>query len=171
MMRRTVLLAAALLVLTAGVAAAGQDVEARPGWIGPGSMLYPLDTALDGALMAVGLRKPSGVAFERASEAKVAYRNNNSAAAAIALRKVGRLANRSTGSAEMGKAASVLEQVQQQASGKADQGLSRALRQVRNKQGQVRNQSRIGPPPMPDETQDQGDNGSGGVGPPPVPGQ
>ncbi|MDY6778584.1 MAG: hypothetical protein SVU32_08005 [Candidatus Nanohaloarchaea archaeon] len=121
------------VILFVGVGSGIQSkVDPQPGWISASHPLYPVDTAVDQASVAVGLTSPGQVAFERASEVWIAAVNNRSAAVDRAVVQLNGVAKAASGNDTQGlvKAKRVLEAVREETPVAADQGLSMALENV-----------------------------------------
>lgn len=133
--------AVALLLLAAPAAAQATDLDVGPGPIGPDSIFYGLDVALDNAGMTIGLTRAGTVAQERAAEARQMQERNDTGAMERAVREMNAVAQRaSTGDARgLQKALVVLQEVRQRAPEQARVGLDTAigsLEQARERVGQ-----------------------------------
>ncbi|MFB6076514.1 MAG: hypothetical protein ABEK12_00090 [Candidatus Nanohaloarchaea archaeon] len=155
--------AAAFAVVLAAVpaaAAAQGQVTPAPGLITASNPAYPVvDVAVDRLMYMAGMQSPGDIAFERASEASVAARQNDSRARRDALSNLNQIAAVASSNDTRGlvKAEQVLEQVRERVPEEADAGVSAALENVRAAQERA-------PDEVPAEIPAHPGDGVGGMG-------
>lgn len=103
-------------------------LDSNPGMVGPGSMFYGLELAIDRASMNAGIKSPQDVAAERASEALVATEQNNTEGAQQALDNINEI-SKNTDISENGtsKTMQILEEVKRKTPVQAQQGIQTAI--------------------------------------------
>lgn len=144
-MKYTILFASMLLLAAPAVASQhGDTVDANPGMIGPDSMLYGLEIAMDNAGMAIGLKKAGDVAQERAAEARAMQQQNKTDAMMKAARQMNAVAKKASSSDTEGlqKAQSILETVMSRAPSQAQTGLQTALDSIGQAQQRASQEAR-----------------------------
>lgn len=143
-MRKTLTaLLAVLFVSTAGaathVSVQENEVEPDPGLIDASHPLYPAEKAVDTARINANLISPGEIAQERASEAAVAFENNDTEAGQDALDDLNRVAERATDQSTQGleKAEQILNSVKEQTPDAANEGIETALSNIQQAKDRV----------------------------------
>ncbi len=132
--KRWLTAALVLFAVSAAAQTTSQELEPRPGLMKAGSPIYGFDLAWDDVRMMFGGPDVTGsVAYERASEIRIAQKRNHSKAVEKAATGLGKVAseadNRSTNGLQ--NAEKMLQQALQQNPGNASKGLQTALEHVK----------------------------------------
>ncbi|MFB6175400.1 MAG: DUF4382 domain-containing protein [Candidatus Nanohalobium sp.] len=135
-MKKLLISAVLVLAFTVPAASAQQqnstNVKANPGIVGPGSMFYGAELAMDDFSMSIGLTTAQKVAAERASEALAAAGQNNTEAANQALKNLNKLAKKHNITEKDGtsKALQILGKVKEKVPEEAMQGIQTAMNNI-----------------------------------------
>lgn len=139
-MKRSVLLAS--LILFVGVSAAqpsNSTIDADPGLVKAGGLVYGFDIAWDNAMQTVGFKSPGEVAYERASEVAVARERNNTRASGKALDRFSEAVSGADNQdkRQLERAEAVLRNVSDRVPEEASQGIQTALENVERAKNRV----------------------------------
>jgi len=128
-------------------------LETNPGMVGPGSMFYGLEIAIDKASMNAGIKSAQDVAAERASEALVATEQNNTQGAQQALDNLNEISKQNDISENgTSKTMQILKQVQEKTPQQAQKGIQTAIKNANkgNTQAQKGPENKPETPNMPE---------------------